>query len=324
VSTPPFGLSSPFGLNPPLGLNPPFGLRYRSSVSARTAVQFVALLWAAVTATTVQAEVRVTDDAGHAVVLAAPAQRVVSLGPHLTELAYAAGGGAAMVGAIRFSDFPEAAKSLPIVGDAHAIDFERIVQLKPDLVLVWGSGLNERHKARLRSLGLAVYESEIRTAQGIPDTLRRLGALLGRADAADASARRFEQQWQALAERHRGKAPVRVFWQLWHQPLMTINREHLISEAMRACSGVNVFAALPLLTPSVSWEAAVAADPQLIASSGRKEDAVRDFAAWQRFAAVSAVKAQRFVSIDGNLIGRMGPRFIEGTAGLCEAIERAR
>ena len=284
----------------------------------------VALL-AVLFAFTVQAEVRVTDDAGRAVVLAAPAQRVISLGPHLTELAYAAGGGAAMVGAIRYSDFPEAARQLPIVGDAHAIDFERIVQLEPDLVLVWGSGLNERHKARLRSLGLTVFESEIRQAQGIPDTLRRLGTLLAHADAAEAAARRFETQWLALAERHRGKAPVRVFWQLWHEPLMTINREHLISQAMRACGGVNVFADLPLLTPSVSWEAAIAADPQLIAGSGRKQDAERDFAAWRKLGKhVSAVEQQRFASIDGNLIGRMGPRFVEGAVALCQAIERAR
>jgi iron complex transport system substrate-binding protein len=271
-----------------------------------------------------RAEVRVADDAGHTVVLAAPAKRVVSLGPHLTELAYAAGGGTALVGVIRYSDYPESAKKLPVVGDAHAIDFERIAQLKPDLVLVWGSGLNERHKARLRSLGLVVYESEIRRALGIPDTLRRLGTLLGQADTAEAGARRFEAQWLALAERYKDKPPVRVFWQLWHEPLMTINREHLISEAMRACGGVNVFADLPLLTPSVSWEAAVTADPQLIAGSGRKEDAARDFAGWRRFAAVSAVKAQRFVSIDGNLIGRMGPRFVEGATALCGAIERAR
>ena len=283
----------------------------------------IALL-AALVATPAHAELRVTDDSGRPVVLAAPARRVISLGPHLTELAYAAGGGGAMVGAIRFSDFPAAAKSLPIVGDAHAIDFERIVQLKPDLVLVWGSGLNERHKARLRSLGLTVFESEIRQAQGIPDTLRRLGTLLGHAGAAKAAARRFETQWQALAERHRGKAPVRVFWQLWHEPLMTINREHLISEAMRACGGVNVFAELPLLTPTVSWEATIAADPQLIAGSGRKEDAGRDFAAWWRFTTVSAVRQQRFASIDGDLIGRMGPRFVDGAAGLCEAIEGAR
>jgi iron complex transport system substrate-binding protein len=285
---------------------------------------FLALALAALASPAAHADLRVTDDSGHVVALAAPAKRVISLGPHLTELAYAVGAGEAVVGVIRYSDFPDAAKALPIVGDAHAIDFERIVQLKPDLVLVWGSGLNERHKARLRSLGLTVYESEIRQAQGIADTLRRLGALLGRADGGEAAARRFESQWQGLAERHRGKAPVRVFWQLWHEPLMTINREHLISEAMRACGGVNVFADLPLLTPSVSWEAAVRADPQLIATSGRAKDKTRDFAAWQRFAAVSAVKQHRYASIDGNLIGRMGPRFVDGAAALCEAIERAR
>jgi iron complex transport system substrate-binding protein len=287
----------------------------------RSGLRLACLLLAACS---VHAEVRVSDDTGQPVVLATPARRVVSLGPHLTELAYAAGGADAMVGAIRYSDVPDAAKRLPVVGDAHAMDFERIVQLRPDLVLVWGSGLNERHKARLRSLGLTVYESEIRQAQAIPDTLRRLGTLLGSSDIAEVAARRFESQWQALAERHRGKAPVRVFWQLWHEPLMTVNREHLISEAMRSCGGVNVFAELPLLTPAVSREAAVKADPQLIAASGRPEDAARDFAAWRRFATVSAVKQQHFAAIDGNLIGRMGPRFVDGAAALCEAIERAR
>jgi iron complex transport system substrate-binding protein len=105
---------------------------------------------------------------------------------------------------------------------------------------------------------------------------------------------------------------------------MTINREHLISEAMRECGGVNVFADLPLLTPSVSWEAAVAADPQLVAGSGRVQDAARDFAAWRRFPEVTAVKHARFASIDGNLIGRMGPRFVEGAQALCRAIDGAR
>jgi iron complex transport system substrate-binding protein len=297
-------------------------MRVRAEDAGAVIARVLAL--ALLAATAAHAEVRVTDDTGRSVVLTAPAQRVVSLGPHLTELAYATGGEKAMVGAIRFSDFPEAAKALPIVGDAHVIDFERIAQLKPDLVLVWGSGLNERHKARLRSLGLTVYESEIRRAQGIPETLRKLGTLLGKSETAEQAARRFESQWQTLAERYANKPPVRVFWQLWHEPLMTVNRDHLISEALRACGGVNVFADLPLLTPSVSWEAAVAADPQLIAGSGRREDAARDFAAWKRFTAVSAVKHERFVAIDGNLIGRMGPRFVEGAEALCRGVDAAR
>jgi len=269
-------------------------------------------------------EVSVRDDSGQQVTLAAPAIRVVSLAPHLTEMAFSVGAGSAVKAVIRFSDHPAAALALPIVGDAFALDFEAIARLKPDLVLVWGSGLNERHKARLRSLGLTVYESEIRQAAAIPDTLRRLGALLGHADDAELAAGRFEREWQVLRERHAGKAPLRVFWQLWQDPLMTINHEHLIGEAIDVCGGVNVFGALPLLTPTVSWEAAVAADPQLIASSGRATDAEGDFTRWRRFAQVSAVRNRQFAYLDGDLIGRMGPRFVQGAAALCDAIDRAR
>jgi iron complex transport system substrate-binding protein len=279
---------------------------------------------ALVCAAVCHAEVSVQDDGGQTVTLVTPATRVVSLAPHLTEMAFAVGGGDAVKAVIRYSDHPPAARQLPIVGDAFALDFEAIARLKPDLVLVWTSGLNERHRARLRSLGLTVYESEIRNAAAIGPTLRRLGTLLGKTDAADVAAGRFEQDWRILRTNHAGKPPVRVFWQLWQEPLMTVNREHLIGEAIEVCGGSNVFAGLPLLTPTVGWEAAVAADPQLIAASGRVVDAEQDFARWRRFAQVSAVRHQQFAHIDGDLIGRMGPRFVQGAAALCDAIDRAR
>ena len=269
-------------------------------------------------------EVSVRDDSGHLVSLAEPASRVVSLAPHLTEMAFAVGAGTAVKAVIRYSDHPAAARGLPVVGDAFALDFEAIAGFKPDLVLVWGSGLNERHKARLRALGLTLFESEIRSPAAIGDTLRRLGALLGQADEGASAAGRFEHEWQSLRERNAGKPALRVFWQLWHEPLMTVNREHLIGEAIAACGGSNVFAGLPLLTPTVGWEAAVAADPELIGSSGRPQDGERDFARWRRFAQVSAVRHQQFAHIDGDLIGRMGPRFVQGAAALCDAIDRAR
>ena len=266
----------------------------------------------------------VVDDNGHTVTLSAPARRVVSLGPHLTEIVFAVGGGDTLGGVIRYSDHPPAARDVPVVGDAFALDFEAIVKLRPDLVLVWDSGLNQRHKARLRSLGLVVYESEIRQAQGIADTLRRVGVLLGREAQAESAAAAFESRWRGLQGTHAGRKPVRVFWQLWHEPLMTINRQHLISQAIDACGGVNVFAGLPLLTPTVGWEAAAAADPQLVASSGRAQDAARDFAGWKRFGSVDAVRRNQFALIDGDLIGRMGPRFVDGAQALCAAIDRAR
>ena len=278
----------------------------------------------AVWAASAHAGPQVVDDNGHAVALAAPARRVVSLGPHLTEIVFAAGGGDALRGVIRYSDHPAAARTLPVVGDAFALDFEAIVKLKPDLVLVWDSGLNQRHKARLRSLGLTVYESEIRQPQGIADTLRRVGVLLGRSSQGDEAAAAFESRWRELQRSHAGRRPERVFWQLWHEPLMTINRLHLISQAIDACGGVNVFASLPLLTPTVGWEAAAAADPQLVAGSGRAQDAPRDFAGWRRFGAVDAVRRDQFALLDGDLVGRMGPRFVDGAEALCAAIDRAR
>jgi iron complex transport system substrate-binding protein len=287
----------------------------------RAALVLAALLWlpacyAAITA---------TDDSGRAVTLAAPATRVVSLAPHLTEMAFAVGGSHAVKAVIRYSDYPAAARALPVVGDAFALDFEAIVRLKPDLVLVWTSGLNERHRARLRALGLTVFESEIRSTTAIADTLRRLGTLLGHGEEGAAVALGFERDWQLLRDRYRGKSALRVFWQLWQDPLMTVNREHLIGEAIQACGGVNTFAELPLLTPTVSWEAAVAADPQLIVASGQATiDASAEFSRWRRFAQVSAVRHEQFAYLDADLIGRMGPRFVQGAAALCEAIDRAR
>ena len=271
-----------------------------------------------------RAEVSALDDSGRRVTLASPATRVISLAPHLTELAFAIGAGDAVKGVIRFSDHPVAARGLPVVGDAFALNFETIARLKPDLILVWGSGLSERHKARLRALGLTLFESEIRTPEAIADTMQRLGILLGQGTEATQAAAGFEQAWQALRERHAGKPPVRVFWQLWSEPLMTVNREHLIGKAIAVCGGTNVFAELPLLTPTVAWEAAVAADPQLIVGSGGAQDSEQDFARWRRFPQVSAVRRQQLARVDGDLIGRMGPRFVQGAATLCEAVDRAR
>lgn len=269
------------------------------------------------------APVAVRDDTGREVALAAPARRIVTLAPHLTELAFAAGAGERVVGVMRYSDFPAAALQRPVVGDAFALDFEAIARLKPDLVLVWGSGVNDRHKQRLRTLGLPVYESEVASVDGIARTLRHIGLLAGTSGQADAQAARLQARWQALKQAHAGRAPVRVFYQLWAQPLLTINARHVIDEALRACGGVNAFAALPALTPSVSWEAAVQSNPQVVAGMAA-DDGRFEPGRWRDFPRVEAVRNGRFAAIDGALIGRMGPRFVEGAEQLCRAIDAAR
>lgn len=280
-------------------------------------------LWLALVTGASAQPVSVVDDSGHTISLPKPAQRVITLGPHLTEQVFAIGAGAQVVGVSRYSDFPAEAKQLPIVGDAVAVHHETIATLKPDLILVWRTGFPDRARAPLQAMGVPVFDSEIRSVADLARSLRTIGQLLGRAEAGEAQAKQVEQQWAQLQADYAARKPVRVFYQLWHQPLMTINREHLIHQAITACGGTNIFGELPTFTPTVSWEAAVQRNPQVIAMAGAPSDHPEQ-GQWPRFPGVEAVKHQRFAMIDGDLIGRMGPRFVQGARQLCEAIDKAR
>lgn len=268
------------------------------------------------------APLEATDDSGQRITLAQPARRVVSLAPHLTELVFAAGGGDRLVGVGRYSDAPAAARRLPVVGDAYAINLEAIAALKPDLIVLWRSGTPERQRQRLHALGVPVFDSEIAHPEAIASTLLRLGTLLDTPAPAQAAAAAQRQRWQQLGQRYRGRAAVRVFYEIWPQPLMTLNREHIIHAALSRCGGVNPFAALPTLTPTVNIEAAVRANPQLIATSRDSLSAVQ--AQWAALGDVEAVRHQRIVGLDPDLLTRMGPRFIDGAEQLCAAIDAAR
>jgi iron complex transport system substrate-binding protein len=267
--------------------------------------------------------IALVDDAGRTVRLAHRAQRIVTLAPHLTELVYAAGAGDHLVAVGRFSDFPPAAKAKPVIGDAFAVDYEALAGLRPDLVLVWGSGTAQRTKDKLRELGWPVFEIEIRDVDGLAATLRKLGTLAGTQAAADARARAITAEWSALRSTYAGRRPVRVFFQLWDAPLMTLNGAHLISSAITACGGRNVFADLPTLTATVSWEVAVQRDPELVVTGGSPSEPAKP-GRWAEFPQVSATAHAQFARLDGDLIARSGPRFVDGARQLCEAIDRAR
>jgi iron complex transport system substrate-binding protein len=292
-----------------------------------TPARAIALLAAALglcTALPAPAEpVSVRDDAGQVIHLPGPARRVVALSPHLTELVFAAGAGDRLVGVMRYSDYPAAAQALPVVGDAFAVNLEAVARLKPDLLLVWRSGMNPRQQERLRSLGVPVFESESTTVDGIADTLRRLGRLLGSADRAEAEAVRTETRWQALRARYSHRTPVRVFYQLWHEPLMTVSQGHLIDQAISACGGLNVFAHQPTLAPTVSWEAAVATNPQIVVTAAARDEPPH-LEPWLRFPKVEAVRRQQLKVVDGHRLARMTPRFVDGAENLCEVIDKLR
>jgi len=270
------------------------------------------------------AEIVVVDDDGKAIVLRQPARRIISLAPHVTELLYAAGAGGALAGASRYSDYPPAALAVPRIGDSFALDAERILSLRPDLVIVWLHGNPEGQLDQLRRLGLPVFSSEPRRLSDIPSTIRRFGVLAGTETAAEAAAAAFERRVAALRTRHSGRPPVPVFYQISERPLLTINRRHIIDDVLRLCGGVNVFAGLDALTPMVSPEAVLAANPEAIVTAGGEAGNEAGFALWSKLPSLLATQRGNFVMIHSDTISRQSDRILDGGAALCEQLEMVR
>ena len=264
------------------------------------------------------ARVEVRDDYGRPVALPVPAQRIVSLAPHLTELLYAAGAGERVVGVVEHSDFPPQAAQLPRVGSEAAIDLEALIALRPDLVVAWPNAGSRRALERLDALALPVFRSEPRELDQIAATLERLGVLAGSEVPARRAAQAFRDRVRGLQARYSGRRSVRVFYQVWDRPLVTVNGEHIISKVMQLCGGENVFARLPLIAPEIDREAVVRADPELIVSSGASLEG------WRSLSGISAVKYDRLYTIAPELLQRHTPRLLEGAEQLCELLERVR
>lgn len=253
---------------------------------------------------------------------AAPALRIVSLAPNLTELAYAAGAGAAIVGTVEYSDYPEAARALPRVGDAWRIDVESVLALHPDLVLAWSSGTPEGTVAKLRSLNVRVVPIATFRLDDVAAALRTIGRIAGTEPVAESAARKFETEIDRLRTEHAGARSVSVFVEIDDDPLYTVNGHHIISEVVQLCGGRNVFADLPQLAPSVTLEAVLARDPEVILST---DDTIADpRALWRRWPNLSAVKAGAIYSMASDTLTRPTPRLASGARQVCAALDDVR
>jgi iron complex transport system substrate-binding protein len=267
------------------------------------------------------AAVAAVDDAGRSIALDIPARRIVSLAPHATELIFAAGGGAYLVGVSEYSDYPPDAKRIASVGGIFTLDLERVLALKPDLVVAWGSGNSASQVAKLRALGIKVFESEPRDFAAVASTIERLARLTGTEAVGQAAADSFRTRLEQVKARYRQRPPVRAFYQIWGSPLMTVNGAHLISAALRLCGGENVFADLPQLAPTVSIESVLKENPEVIFASSANDEA---FAGWRRFPRLLAVARGNLYSINADLMNRAGPRVLDGTESLCKQLDAAR
>ncbi len=270
------------------------------------------------------APIQITDDQGKTVQLAQPARRIVSLAPHVTGLLYAAGAGDRVVGAVQYSDYPEAAKKLPRVGGYTAVDMEKVAALKPDLVIAWKSGNRDAHLDKLKALGIPVFINEPRRIEDVARSLEQLGRLAGTEAAAQAAARSFRQRQAALAERYGARPKVKVFYEIWNKPLMTVNGEHLISDVMRLCGGDNVFARLPVLAPTIDTEAVLAAAPEVILASGMGDSRPEWLDDWRQWSRLPAVARGNLFFIPPEQLQRHTPRILDGAEKLCAQLDEAR
>lgn len=270
------------------------------------------------------AAISVRDDQGNTVVLQKPAQRVITLAPHATELAFAAGGGERIVATVSYSDFPPAAKAIPRIGGHKQIDIERIIALKPDLLIVWLHGNSERQLEPIRKLGIPLYYSEPKRLDDIPSSILRIGALLGTEKQAQQLASQLQQQLRRLAEQNRNRPPVRVFYQVWNRPLYTLNGQHIVSDAIRLCGGENIFTHLETTAPTVSLESVLSENPEAIITGDQGEKTLSNLEIWQPYSTMLAVKRGNLFAIHADLLNRAGPRLIEGAKQICQSLDLVR
>jgi iron complex transport system substrate-binding protein len=248
--------------------------------------------------------------------------RIVSLAPNLTELAYAAGAGDALVGTVEYSDYPAAARALPRVGDAWRVDAESVLALRPDLVLAWSSGTPQDTVARLESLHVRVVSIATFRLADVASALRTIGRIAGTATVAEAAATRYEAQILRLRADHADARRLSVFIEIDDEPLYTVNGRHIISEVVELCGGSNVFADVPQLAPPVALEAVLARDPDVILST---DDTIADpRALWQRWPRVAAVRSGTIYSMDSDTLTRATPRMALGARAVCAALDDAR
>lgn len=270
------------------------------------------------------APVSTQDDLGNTVTLPAPATRIVTLSPSVVEVTYAAGAGEKIVATVEYSDYPVPAQKIPRVGGHSKINLEAVVAARPDLVIAWESGNSPGAIEKIRQLGIPVYMSQPHKMTDIPGEIERIGILTGTEVLAKKSAADFRKRYQALAAKYRNRSPVRVFYQVWQNPLITIGGQQIMSDAITLCRGENIFADLKPLAPRVSFEAVIAANPEAIITSGMADQNPELLDAWKKWPNLTATRRNNFFFIQSDLMNRSGPRILNGTERLCDALQTAR
>ena len=265
----------------------------------------------------------ITDATGHVVTLPKPAQRIVSLAPHITELLFSLEVGDRVVATVAYSDYPEAAKRIPRIGGAEDVSIESVLAAQPDLVVAWEGGSSDALLALIEATGIPVYRTMNRDMQSITKGLMDLAILTERQPLASQLIEEFDAELAAITAKYRHKARVSVFYQLWHEPLMTANKQQLISEMIALCGGDNLFSGRTEVVPQTSLESVVLLNPEIIIApqQGSPANWTQPWLAWPE---VKAVAHGQLKTVNADLTSRPTLRSSQGLSEVCQLIDQAR
>jgi iron complex transport system substrate-binding protein len=266
----------------------------------------------------------IIDDEGNLVRLEKPAERIISLAPSLTELVYAAGAGARLIGVVEYSDYPASADSLPVVGRFDGLDIEKILELKPDLIVAWQSGNPKSSITQLKNLNLEVYVAEPKNLSSIASHIEKLSVLTGTESRAQLAIQKFNSIYGELKRKYSNKSKVKIFYQLWDRPIITVGGNELINDIIELCGGENIFGDLPQLAPKIDQESVLIRNPKVIVASGSNTERPQWLDEWKLWPQLTAVAEENLHFIIPELLQRHTPRALVGTRQMCEYIDQAR
>lgn len=251
--------------------------------------------------------------------LSAAPKRIATLAPHLTEWTYSLGEGDKIVAVSAYSDYPEEAKKLPIIADVNGINLSKLIELEPDLVLVWQSNAKLGQIEKMKSLGLNVFVSDPHKLEDIQSEVNALGKLLNAENIAKKYTETFNTELNLLEQRYAKKQFKPAFFQLWHTPLMTANSNTMINQILNICGLENIFADAEVNYPTVTKEQVMLKKPEFIIVSEMKDKPLQ-ITHWQNLTHIPAVKKNQFIALNPDYLHRYTNRVLFAANELCQKV----
>lgn len=246
-------------------------------------------------------------------------ERVVSLAPSLSEIVVELGSADLLVGVLDAGERPDALKQLPSVGRYGQLDMERLLSLRPDLLLLWPGSVGPAQREQLKRLNIPTYVADTYSLDQLTAQIEAIATQLGRPERGVSLAADLRQRLASLRQRYRRDTPLRVFYQVWDRPLYTVGGGQIISDALQVCGARNVFAELTLPAPQVSVEAVLQRDPEVILAGDQAQ-----LDAWKAWPQVAAVAQGQLRVVANKGLERPSGQMIEATAALCQLIQPQR